>query len=103
PRRRWPVGRLLRALAIVRENDTEPCGLSPCRPGVTRLLAFFVGPSDPNDLDVGEPGFIRLPWKQEHAGSNPAIQTNVFMPGAFSREPLASAGGAQRRALALRL
>src|SRR5207253_1292498 len=32
-------------------------------------------PCTTNDLDVGEPGFIRRLRKPEHAGSNPAIQT----------------------------
>src|ERR1700676_460301 len=54
-----------------------PSGRSPCRPGVTRRLAFFVGRDDErHDLDVGEPGFIRRFRKPDHAGSNPAIQTD---------------------------
>lgn len=27
-------------------------------------------------LDMGKFGLIRFPWKEENAGSNPAIQTN---------------------------
>src|SRR5262245_1980590 len=37
-----------------------PRGVIPCRPGVTRPLAFFIGRGSKRTvLDVGEPGFIR--------------------------------------------
>jgi hypothetical protein len=56
----------------------DPYGQRLSRPGVTRPLAFFVGRgADANEfLDVGEPGFIRRPRVPDHAGSNPAIQTD---------------------------
>ena len=74
---RWPAG--CDAPRVPPTAVTpNPSGRWLFRPGVTRPLAFFVGRGDgANDaLDVGEPGFIRRPRVPDHAGSNPAIQTD---------------------------
>src|ERR1051326_5256012 len=97
------AGRLRRSACTPYGSDTRPfrarafqarCHTTPglfCWPG--RLLEIA--------LDVGEPGFIRRPRVPDHAGSNPAIQTEN---GRASR--LATAPGLnpdERRALRVRL
>jgi hypothetical protein len=47
--------------------------------GCHETPAFFVGRTT-SDLDVGEPGIIRRRRKPDHAGSNPAIQTDRNVP-----------------------
>src|SRR5579859_5817434 len=68
---------------------------------MTPGLFCWPGRRPANALDVGEPGFIRRPRVPDHAGSNPAIQTD---DGRASR--LATAPGLnpdERRALRVRL
>ena len=38
---------------------------------------FYFKKIIPSPLDVEEPGLSRWPWTLEHAGSNPAIQTQM--------------------------
>jgi hypothetical protein len=72
----WPSGLCARRVPSTTVTP-DPPGRWLSRPGVTRPLAFFVGRGCANDsLDVGEPGIIRRPRKPDHAGSNPAIQTD---------------------------
>src|SRR5262249_32440616 len=85
---RWPAGCDAQRVPPTAVTP-DPSGRWLFRPGVTRPLAFFVGRGDgANDaLDVGEPGFIRRPRVPDHAGSNPAIQTETEGQADWRRHP----------------
>src|SRR6516162_4671463 len=73
------AGTSRRSLCTPFDSDTRPFWAMAleARCHTTPGLFCWAGRGDANNaLDVGEPGFIRRPRVPDHAGSNPAIQTD---------------------------
>ena len=71
-------GRTRRSACTLYGSDTQPFRVAAfqARCHTTPGLICWPRRADANNaLDVGEPGFIRRPRMPDHAGSNPAIQT----------------------------
>ena len=73
------AGRPRRFACTPYDSDTPPFWAMALQARCHRTPGLFcwAGRGDANNaLDVGEPGFIRRPRVPDHAGSNPAIQTD---------------------------